>query len=397
MLDKCTISAGNPIFLSPALIAQPEAFLLHRTVRLSNIQFTTPSYWRNGIQVITKECLIRVLPAGTLDVKAVADAPTGTDDQPNYRISKFTFNLSSLLHSHNGIVIQSSRQLCFALSLLRHILGGLLMDPRQAALLIPGVAAQGRACWQSIEVCLNLPDPDGAILHGMMSMSSKLIRLQPICVRNETITLQGTRLKLNAYRKDLQMAKKHTGCMAGGPVTRLELGLYLNKYPDAFNFLDTDARPTTKLLDGKHRLTCFNLGHLIAIHRHHFADLRGVYHTKAGPNAPGTFKVAATLANIAREFVIPVSRLLQIHFDTTACKPSTRTDLRKQAADCLEQDCKALDANVLLSDEAYANQPGVEVEGLHGYARLFNVAAPDSDINRAYGSPAPTMSRIISI
>ena len=95
MLDKCTISAGNPIFLSPALIAQPEAFLLHRTVRLSNIQFSTPSYWRNGSQVITKECLIRVLPAGTLDVKAVADAPTGIDDQTNYRITKLTFNLSS--------------------------------------------------------------------------------------------------------------------------------------------------------------------------------------------------------------------------------------------------------------------------------------------------------------
>ena len=385
MIDQATINVGRDhvILLRPDVMNDLAGFRLHGLLRLAGIGTNENTDFSDAEMPLRMTRRVRVFSDRILEVVVMEQGQSG--GQPLYRVVKVDLNFPKLLYRHNGVPCFDEDDLCLALETARYSLAGLLVNPAEASLLIPGLTTPSSSYFSKMEVAVNIVDPDFAVMRGMSSMKLPQIRLLPLFVRNETITLQGERLKLSAYRKNLKMRKDFgSRCLPSDPVTRLEATFRFNNFNDvtgAFGSLRVER------IDKKLRVVGAKWEDLIGIHRQHFSSLRAVYQSKVAAGVPRESKTAAFIANVSRHFDEPHTLVLETYFDTVPCSPATKSDMRKLVAEHLERS-SVLSADEILSDAAYRNQPIIGVSGLPpSPAQYFEIDAPGADIVRAYGTP----------
>jgi hypothetical protein len=323
---------------------------------------------------------------------------TKRSEQFIYRIE---LNLRKILWGHNGRTIADGEDLCHALLIVRHAIKFLLVRTNEASRLIPGVVKNEVSYWQSMELAMDVWDPDLVIRRRLEWMRSPSVRRKQEFYKHTSL-LDGKELDLKVYDKLEQMRDRHSMPMkkvkiiGDDPITRLEVALkrdkltdYKKKQGQKIEF-PPDMIPAMTEIAGKKRLTGFTWEQLKAIHRFYFSNLKAVYHVAAEAGAPTEHSYAAVLAAIAREHDIHPQAIYDL-LTTYSGKPDdTCREIRRKMEWHIGQ-ASELTAEELLSDEAYRNQPEVVVEGLGGcrfYVKAYGwgpICEAMSGVREIYG------------
>ena len=387
MLDQSVIRVlDGPLVRSE--VFTDDDFKINDFLPIRNLTNNKKVQTKDHVTFISHSTSVEILPEKAL--KIYTRSPDGGPPGPKrQRIYEIHLNPSKILWGHNGGTIQSDREMALALTVVRHILGGVLVKPDQASRLIPGLAARGTSYWQSIEVAMNLGDPKGAVWTHMQQMRTSKIRKNAHYYEN-TVCLKGTGLELKCYDKTAHLKGKKRGRVPGDcddRVTRLEVVLKNIKTTD-FRFMPQSERPSVKTIEGKQKLVAFNLDQLKAVHRHYFAGLKAVYHAATKDGDKNNAGFGAVLAAIALKWDIPVHEMLELYQQTAGKSDSASRAMRGQIERFLDESSE-LTAEELLSDEAYQSQPAVVMEGVTGcefYARRHGILSADADILKCYSS-----------
>jgi len=388
MIDQAYVNTPTPILLDPNLIARGGDFAIADGFGIYNLHLDAPKDLRDPLQARCHRARIEVLPSNAFTIYSKKGAG-------GYYAVGYSLNFPKILWRHNGRVVSTDFQIAGVLGFVWRAFRQIVAVPEQADLLIPGINQEKGAFWSSMEVGLNLRDPDEVILDAMRSMRSPRIRAKTAIWPGETITLAGSDLKLNVYRKDIQMRKKgHRLRLKQEPVVRLEVKVKFSN-PSWFDGLALEDRPLMVERGDKRRVVGFHLDNLRAIFKHFFGPLRGVFRITPGPGAKSITKLAATLGNISLVHQIPAGQLADIHSATNKVPAATMSDLRSGISTFLEQH-STLDRGELLSCEAFEYPASVDVihergEPVQGYLHLLKIEKfdwPDA-LWKAYGGRKP--------
>lgn len=386
MIDQSVIRVIDGPLVRPEVFTD-DGFLINDFLPIRNLNNNKKIQTKDHVTFISHSTSIEILPENAL--KIYTRSPDGgAPDPERQRVYEIHLNPSKILWGHNGGTIRSDRELALALTVVRHILTGVLKEPKQATRLIPGLPGRG-SYWASLEVAMNLRDPDGAVWAHMQRMRTSKIRKNAHYYEN-TVCLKGTGLELKCYDKLAHLKGKKRGRVpddCDDRVTRLEVVLKKDKTID-FEFMPKAERPTLKPFEGKNKLVAFNLDQLKAVHRHHFSDLKAVYYAATKDGDKNTAGFAAVLAAIAQKWDIPVPEMLDVYRQTAGKSESASRDMRGKIERFIAER-SVITAEQLLSDEAYSSQPPVVVEGVTGcefYARRHNLLYADTDIHMRYSS-----------
>ena len=391
MLDQCSISLRHEIPVNPEIFTNPH-FLIHDFLHFST---ASPRSKRRRVEEETETKTSGYFEIYADRALAVHTRQSELGGSTHQVISRIDLNPGKILRGHNGRPVTTDLEVCRVLTVVRHVLSGIVLNPADAVKLIPGIDEKNSSHWHHVEIAMNLRDPGQRVHKQMHQMRSPHIRRKSMHFEDHTTCLKGEKIDLKAYDKLKQMQSKHTkrGLEdVADPITRLEVVLKLNKFPGAFDFLPEAERPHTSNLDHKQRLLSFNLDHLKAAHRHYFSDLKGIYHAAKDVSDRSTAGFGATLAAISMRWQLPVPEILDLYRQTSGKAPgsieSTCREMRKQIERFLAES-SIVTAEELLSDEAYRKQPPVDVKGLAGhaasYAKHFALDL-DFDICKAYSS-----------
>lgn len=298
-------------------------------------------------------------------------------DRTKQYVSKIEFNPSKILHGQNGITISDSRSLCAAITIMRHAMAHLLVNPDDVSTLIPGLTKRKSSFWYELEIALDIKDPDSAILKQVQYMQSPYIR-NPSVVYPESVYLNGTSLKLKAYDKieerGKRFGKKSNKVQSSADnITRLEVELRNGTIPNGF----PDHRSTIRLTEihGHKRLTGFTWEDLRAIHRTYFGGIKGVYHAKTDKSCGYNTGIAAAMAAIAKDHNIPTREFRQALEQYGGKSKESSRDTEKKMLKFMEHTSE-IEADTILSDEAYEHPPLTAVSDLEGcrfYVELYGL------------------------
>lgn len=183
------------------------------------------------------------IPTRKIHLEGYTSIIVHAQKDPDWRIRSIQLNPSSLHYGHNGRVL-SAEDFHRALSIYVDVAQHLLEDPNDAIHLAPGVP-QSIASWQSIEIFTHALDEDGNLFKAFANAKHRAVNKEPAFFRNkETITFENStkELKINIYRKDIQMLKSLKGNVdAPLPVLRIEVklkGKKLREYLNRATWLD---------------------------------------------------------------------------------------------------------------------------------------------------------------
>lgn len=312
----------------------------------------------------------------------------GTRREPHRQvIDQIELNLAKIAHGHNAIPIRHERELCGLLILVRHLLGGVLVDRTKASTLIPGLVKRSRSHWKKIEIGMQIEDPGRTVYRQMQRMRST--RARKLEFFDNTVRLKGTNVLIKAYDKATELvAKKQSSKMnlrpsTDQPITRLEVEL-TNKKAASLLPLPDGTQPLVRKDDSKWSLEGFTLDHLKLTLRDYLSDLKGVYHAAKKPGEGEKAGMAAVLAAVHLRSEMPVDHLLDLYVELgmrdrrkprTAeqereAKARARRDMRAMVERFLEAS-STLTAEELFSDEAFRRQPIIDLEGRSGFGDLY--------------------------
>ncbi len=284
-------------------------------------------------------------------------------------IYQIELNLRKILWGHNARTIADGQDLCHALLIVRHALKLLLVRPEEASQLIPGVGGNQTSYWQSMELAMDVWDPQLAIRRRLEWMRTPSVRRKQKFYEHTSL-LDGNKVDLKVYDKLEQMRDRHkvpkrkVRIIGDDPITRLEVALKKDKLTK-FEKLDPAMIPAMTEIAGRKRLTGFTWEQLRAIHRHYFASINAVYHVAAKKGDPSEHSYAAVFAAIAREHDIHPQAIYELVTAYSGKPDDTCRNIRRKMEWHIGQ-ARELTAEELLSDEAYRNQPEVVVKGLDG-------------------------------
>jgi hypothetical protein len=393
MIDQSIIRVSNGPLVRPEAFTDDD-FKINDLIPIGSRNTSKKVRIKDGVRLVSHSTSIDILPDKAL--KIFTRSPDGgAPDPERQRIYEIHLNPSKILRGHNGGTIQSDREVALALTVVRHILAGVVEKPKQATRLIPGLPGRS-SYWASIEVAMNLRDPEGAVWAHMQRMRTARIRKNALYFEN-TVCLKGTGLELKCYDKLAHLKGKNRGRVpdvADNRVTRLEVVLKKDKMI-AFDFIPKAERPSIQSFEGKQKLVAFNLDQLKAVHRHYFSDLKAVYHAATKDGDKNNAGFGAVLAAIAQKWDIPVPEMLDV-YRQTAHKSESASRAMRGEIDRFMSASSVITAEQLLSDEAYLSQPAVVVEGVTGcefYARRHNLLSADPDILNCY-SPKRTGRKV---
>jgi hypothetical protein len=148
---------------------------------------------------------------------------------PTWTIDQIQFNPGSLIHGHNGKVLNAD-EFHRALTVLIEVVTPLLANPNDKIHIVPGLHAGSRASWKSIEIPFHVLDEDGAILKAFANAKHKDINKPPLhTCSGQTITFSNSpnTLVIRIYRKDIQMLSKHGAKKVLDPLPLLRLEVML--------------------------------------------------------------------------------------------------------------------------------------------------------------------------
>jgi hypothetical protein len=392
MIDQSVIHVIKGPLVRPEVFTDDD-FKINDCLHSWRINRNTGRTTEDGVAGVKHTRTVEILPDKALKIHT---KPAIDGDPDRQWIDKIHLNPSKILWGHNGRLIRSDQELALALTVVRHILTGVIEEPKQATRLIPGLSARGTSYWESIEVAMNLRDPDGAVWAQMQGMRTRKIRKNAHYYEN-TVCLKGTGLELKCYDKTAHLKGKKRGRVlddCDDRVTRLEVVLKNIKTTD-FRFMPQSERPSVKTIEASKRLAAFNLDQLKAVHRYYFSDLKAVYHAATKDGDKNNAGFGAVLAAIAQKWDIPVPEMLEVYRQTARKSESASRAMRGEIERFLAES-SVITAEELLSDEAYLSQPAVVVEGVTGcefYARRHDLLYADPDILACY-SPKRTGRKV---
>ncbi|MCP5536113.1 MAG: hypothetical protein H7A51_07725 [Akkermansiaceae bacterium] len=366
MLDQCTIfNIGDRVRIKPELLTQNDCLLDDWLQCQRRGRDFTPKH-APGEEGLRYHSNFEVFADRALVVHT-RSRPSETPDQSEQYVNKIEINLRKILHGQNGISINNDKNLCAAILIARHAMSHLLVKPEQASELIPGLRYNEHSYWRKVEIALDVHDPGYVILDQMKYMKSPYIRNSALPYPNST-HLNGTNLELKAYDKVKKVEKrfskkKHSITSSSDEITRLEVIFPEGKIPNGFPV----HRETIRLAKfaSHQRMTGFTWEDLRAIHRTYFKGIKGVYHVKAEKGSSYTTGQATAWAAVAKNHSIPTSEIRAALEKYGGKSKDTSRGIEKKMLEFMAQTSE-LDADTILSDEAYENPPIIDVSGLEG-------------------------------
>lgn len=273
----------------------------------------------------------------------------------DWRLRKVEFNPGKLLHYHNGRVLDVEEAVT-AFGLLCQAVEPLLADGEDIARLLPGCHANSPSFWKEIEIPLHLDDSGDRILAALKNIRHPRIRKKATEHEGESVTIGGKRskLKIIAYRKDLEMARDIDRFYpdAHFPVVRLEVtlrgDLLMERLGSSLNVATIRKTP---------RLVRFSGEDLIRAHKAIVRELKGVVGVQTADVLPTDEKVGRFMALVAHRTNEAIEAWLDIYkrrFD-----PSGNTLSRLRKAALAEMELIPPDVPDLFSDDSYTFQPHV--------------------------------------
>lgn len=366
MIDQCTIDIlEDKIQIRPELLLKDDCLLDDwlPCQRRSRDQYAKHAPGEDKMRYHSKFDIF----ADRALVLHTHSQPGSKPDQHKQYAYKIEINLRKILHGQNGIPVSHDRDLCAAILIARHALSLLLVNRDQASWLIPGLAGNRHSYWRKLEIALDIRDPGFAIRDQMKYMQTPRIT-KPAVHYPEAVYLKGTDIELKVYDKlkerEKRFGKKHNAVSpSDDEITRLELVLPKGIIPKGFP-LERDTIRRTKF-NSKQRLTGFTFQDLRAIHRTYFEGIKGVYHYRADGRPGYDEGHAAAWAAVAKNHDIPSSEIRKALEKYGGKSKDTSRRIEKQMLEFMEQ-ASTLDAETILSDDAYENPPLIGVSGLGG-------------------------------
>ena len=319
-----------------------------------------------------------------------------TKDGHKWNLASVDFNPARLIHGHNGrIVIED--QFLQALSIYRHLVAPMLAIPDDVLHLIPGLPGSW-SHWQKVEIPFHLIDGDGTILTAIGDAKHESINSRPFCKEGETATFENSNksLKINAYRKDIQMLSgrrnRSIATEVDQPVPavlRIEVTLAKDKLPFYLPYETDDGgekkeRRYVRVL----RAADLRKGFLKVVR-----ELKGAWVSITGSANERNDRVAAMMAWVTMRTGLSLTDQFD-HFERrflASTSPENRRNsksgkllaARKELASL-----RSIDVATLFSDEAWSAPPCVTASTLEKMtaARHYGIEV-DPDIHDAYGSP----------
>lgn len=245
-------------------------------------------------------------------------SPSGSSWQVNY----ICLDLAKILYGHTGKVIETHKHLVQALSQYNSDINAVI-DESSRDRALPGIVRNCFSYWVMLEIPFHRNDPGKRILAAFNHATHTGIRKPKTMVKGETVTLEGTDLKVSAYMKDLHLKDKgYTVLSSQQDIIRIEVTFKQGKIGEYFGFGD------------KERLKTFSVDSLYLAYRTCLGQLRGVYHV------PGT----ATLAkheNFIFECIQQgkvqgsVDELVKLYRECNGLKKRTQAPMRKRITEAL--------------------------------------------------------------
>lgn len=397
MIDQCSIAiVPDRIQINPALIDDPKFKLDGWLAPLEQSQDLQANRKTNtGTPVF--HSWFDLFKSRALRVHTRTKEGLRPDRSKQY-IYLIEINLRTILWGHNGITLRDGEEICVALGIARHALKQLLADPGQASQLIPGLPGNQTAYWNRLEIAMDVTDPEQELFRQLERMRSPGIRKRPKFFEN-TLALSGVNVELKVYNKVVQMRDRHKirrnqiEPVSDG-ITRLEATLDKFALAKIAETIRSDSLLTTGIRK-EPVLTGFTWDALREIHRHYFGKVKAVYSPRASKRAGNVDRFAAVLARIASETGMPTEDILDIYVDYSSNTNESRRDMRQKMEHYFSL-TSTLNAEELLSDDAYQTQPLIRVGGVEGcdfYLDHYGnepLEEAAREITNAYGGPFPS-------
>jgi len=354
-LDRCTITTSFPI--NPAVITNTDAFRIETGLELRD--FRPSSQFIKGF--MHQSAVLQIGNYGGIRVYA-KKANLG-----NWEAKSIEVNPAKLLYGHNGRILSEAEGLT-SLSVAAKLLSPLLANAEDAIHLIPGLADNSLAYWSKLEIPMHLHDPDGTLLHAFRNPGHPAIHKPALRGDGESVKLGAKRggLKINIYRKDLEMAQllRENDAPEPAQILRVEVSLSQDKL---IRYLGSNVN--TCRLDGISRLVRFSGSDLVAAHRLIVADLKGCFSQQQdSSDAPNDNKLGRFMALIAHNSSLTLDDLTAIYDRRFGLDRNTKSRVRTAAMDELSRQ-SPFSVDEVFSPAAYENQPCIQVPRLERFTR----------------------------
>lgn len=172
-----------------------------------------------------------------------------------------------MLYGHSGRVIETDDDLHMSHSIANTFLNKVLGKTSQDRC-IPALLSGCQTYWSSMEIPMQLHDPDGTIFNALSKAKHKKIRKPILIVDGQSIRFEGSHIGLSVYRKDIQLAEKYNHTISAEDQNILRLEAWLRGKP---------LRTALGLTDDRYRIRSFGIADLYKVFRHVMSGIEGAY------------------------------------------------------------------------------------------------------------------------
>lgn len=311
-----------------------------------------------------------------------------TEQNPNGRwfANGIHFNARNVLYRHNGHRL-SVEEYTVALTILREQVAKIQRMPDDIIHIVPGVHPQSHASWSTLEITIDLADPDGQLEERVFKNPHYPKMKEGFRYRDGSVQIGAPDgpFKIKFYRKDKQMAKvlRKFKVKDAPRVFRVEIVLSKGKLIEHFG-----SAKNTRMMNGHQRLVRFTPVDLIEFLRFIVTRLQGCYRVES-EGCKKKDKTASFMAWVATLHNIPLVELLDLYETEIGCSGET-AGRQRRAAHSMMAKISPLRLDGIFSDASFQWQPGIvipELEATVAYRRQHVMSA--LDIEMTYGQPLP--------
>lgn len=299
------------------------------------------------------------------------------------------FNPRNLLYRHNGHRL-SVDDFTVALTILREQVAKIQRRPDDIIHIVPGVHPQSKASWSTLEIAIDLADPDGQLEERVFQNPHYPKMKEGFRHRDGTVQIGSSDgpLKLKFYRKDKQMAKllRKYHIKDAPRILRVEVTLSQKKLLEHLGKNDN-----IRMIDGKNRLVRFAPIDQIECLLRIVTQLKGCYPPIDGAagKAKSMDKTGRFMALLATRFNIPLVDLFDLYETQIGCSGETKGRQRR-AAHSMMAKISPVRFDEIFSDANLQRQPSIvipKLEATVAYRRQQVMSA--LDIEMTYGQSLP--------
>lgn len=126
----------------------------------------------------------------------------------SWMVDKISVDLQRLAYNHSGEVLDSEEVFLKSLQIYSGLMN-YITTPESFNRCLPGIMPGCCTYWSSLEICIQVKDPDEFYLHRYRHATHSRIRSDKVRYDGESITWKGAEFKFIIYRKDVQLEDKY--------------------------------------------------------------------------------------------------------------------------------------------------------------------------------------------